>query len=370
VADRRTTIYALALIIAFAAYAAGQGAGRGWLFWTTGALGCAGVAAGLLAPARRWAGTALGGGAMVLGALALLVPIGLDWIGGRGDLATLSTEAGILPSILVLVFASRLVATATEVRFAAFWADPFVPGGPVQAQSAVAALLFAAALTLGFQSVVPLLRGAAPGGAGDVVTAALAGSSAIHEAIIALFFTILALLADQARLHLGDRRALRRLRELGRIRSGDAFRAVLAHARAAEPDSALLHRAARLAGISTEAATPATGPDGFRRAGRQFVRNLIPLLPLLGFLGTVVGLAIAMAELPRGLGSSQQGFDVSASLAGLAVKFETTLLGILASMVAGGLVAVLERRESETAAEADRLVEVAIGRGAGHATGD
>jgi biopolymer transport protein ExbB/TolQ len=105
--------------------------------------------------------------------------------------------------------------------------------------------------------------------------------------------------------------------------------------------------------------------DCFHQASRQFVRTLLPFLPLLGFLGTVIGLATAMGELPRGAGEqAARSFDVSASLAGLAIKFETTLLGLIASMIASFSLNMLEKRESELAAECILAVEAAGRRNA------
>jgi biopolymer transport protein ExbB/TolQ len=95
------------------------------------------------------------------------------------------------------------------------------------------------------------------------------------------------------------------------------------------------------------------------------VRSLLPLLPLLGFLGTVIGLATAIGELPRGLtDGTGQGFDISASLAGLAVKFETTLLGLMASMISSLALNYLEKREAELAAECMLIVGSAGARDA------
>ena len=84
-------------------------------------------------------------------------------------------------------------------------------------------------------------------------------------------------------------------------------------------------------------------------------------LPLLGFLGTVIGLATSIAELPASLSDAPgRGFDISGSLAGLAIKFETTLLGLLASMTAALALNLLEKRETELSAECLRSVEAAL----------
>ncbi len=55
--------------------------------------------------------------------------------------------------------------------------------------------------------------------------------------------------------------------------------------------------------------------------------------------------------------ASRQVFDVSASLAGLAVKFETTLLGLLASMFSSFSLNFLEKREAELAAATMLMVK-------------
>ena len=91
----------------------------------------------------------------------------------------------------------------------------------------------------------------------------------------------------------------------------------------------------------------------FHNASRRFVRGLVTLLPLLGFLGTVIGLSIALAELPRGVGAGRGAFDIGGSLAGLAIKFETTLLGLMGGMIASSRSQCLRKVESELAADCE-----------------
>jgi MotA/TolQ/ExbB proton channel family len=131
----------------------------------------------------------------------------------------------------------------------------------------------------------------------------------------------------------------------------------MAHTRAARLLNAAIETTA-VGGGSSPARLATLSFDGFQLASRQFVRALLPFLPLLGFLGTVIGLATAISELPRGLtDGTGHGFDVSASLAGLAVKFETTLLGLMASMLASLALNFLEKRETELAAECMLIVK-------------
>lgn len=79
--------------------------------------------------------------------------------------------------------------------------------------------------------------------------------------------------------------------------------------------------------------------NGFNAAvvsDRRVLGVLVAVLPLLGFLGTVVGISAAMAGLEITLdGSSYEAGDIQGllreSLGGLSLAFETTILGIAAS---------------------------------------
>lgn len=85
---------------------------------------------------------------------------------------------------------------------------------------------------------------------------------------------------------------------------------------------------------------------------RRFFRILISALPLLGFLGTVLGIMTALAGLPdlllgdRG-SSSDLGQALSGSFSGIALAFETTLLGLVGSLIATIGLALVEKREAE-----------------------
>ncbi len=95
---------------------------------------------------------------------------------------------------------------------------------------------------------------------------------------------------------------------------------------------------------------PSSVVSNFRaRPARLPERSIRPAPPSPG--------SAAMAALPGEGGAGR--IDLSGSLAGLALKFETTLLGILASMVAGLLLALVEKGEQELAAECALLAAVA-----------
>lgn len=95
-----------------------------------------------------------------------------------------------------------------------------------------------------------------------------------------------------------------------------------------------------LAGLAVAAARQALAPRG-----RDFLRALIGLLPLLGFTGTVLGIMAALAALPEVLGGPDAdpgGAALAALLEGLAGAFETTLIGLVAAAASGFLLALLQ----------------------------
>ena len=86
---------------------------------------------------------------------------------------------------------------------------------------------------------------------------------------------------------------------------------------------------------------------------RRFLKTLIALLPVMGFLGTVWGIKIALSHIPRELFFQDQAGDLSTaisemtmSLKGIATAFETTLLGLLCSIAATLALAQIERAEA------------------------
>lgn len=231
-------------------------------------------------------------------------------------------------------------------------------------QSIASAVCLGAFLTLLFYLLSPHLVTHSGRQTSDIIVSALLGGTIVHSAIVFLFFVIVAAILDAVQLHARDRAILASFgREIDDDRKVGAKRG-LSSILSDELGSAIHTRAFRLLNAAIESKTGDKPPnlaalafDGFQAASRQFVRALLPFLPLLGFLGTVIGLATAISELPRGLTEgSGQAFDISASLSGLAVKFETTLLGLMASMISSLCLHFLEKREAELAAACMLLV--------------
>ncbi|RVU11982.1 MotA/TolQ/ExbB proton channel family protein [Methylobacterium oryzihabitans] len=332
----RLSAYTAGLGLAFGLYLAVHGPGAGVAVWACAALVLAGLAAGLAGRGplpSPWLRRAAAGSV----ALALAVPLAVAPAGPAAG-------APLWPQILVALFASRVLAEESELRFSAFWRAPRAVPAPVALQSGGSAAALGAVLALVFYQLAG--RAPAPGGTGfgEVLWGALTGDSALHRAIVVLFCVVLGHLVEAAARHRRDRAALA------------AFQAA-----APGPDPAA--RAREVCGrygrtwtemLLTRTSTSGGGAaaeafEAFRHASRRFVYGLVALLPLLGFLGTVVGLAAAMAALPLD-GAAEGRVDLTGSLAGLALKFQTTLLGLVASLVASLLLAWLDKSETELAA--------------------
>ncbi len=82
-------------------------------------------------------------------------------------------------------------------------------------------------------------------------------------------------------------------------------------------------------------------------------RIIVWAIPILGFLGTVIGITVAMGEL--GVSVSDSGDSLKNMLAGLSVAFDTTALALALSMVLMFTQYVVERRENELLACVDSV---------------
>lgn len=354
----RLTLYTTALGAAFGVDLLVEGFGQGTAFWSCGLAACLALVWGSV---RGGALLRFGvGGAL---ALALAVPLGPALVAGT-HLGPLLAATPAWPQILVALFASRVLAEDCDLRFARFWRRPLDARAPVQVQSFGAAVALGVFFTLlfyqGFAWAAPAISGETSFSA--IVLAAMTGETVIHRGIVFLFFVILSFLVDSALQHRRDRAAFRALQgavqarsRLGQRVDAETLRAMLDERGTTfgEVEATRLVEEAydwvspkRPAGRALAAASF----SAFRGSSRRFVRGLLPFLPMLGFFGTVVGLATAMAALPT---SAPEGgsVDISGSLSGLAVKFQTTLLGIMASLLASAVLGFIERSETELSAE-------------------
>lgn len=87
------------------------------------------------------------------------------------------------------------------------------------------------------------------------------------------------------------------------------------------------------------------------------VRIAIWAIPMLGFLGTVIGITLALGDFGSSLGASEAGGDLNQSmtglLAGLYVAFDTTALALALSMVLMFGQFMIERVESQLLSAVD-----------------
>lgn len=364
-ADRsRLRAYLACLLVAFGLYLLVHGFGQGAAFLFICVVVLVVMVLSLFLPSSRHGRIVVTATTIAAGVIALFVPLAGVVSSGKSLPAAIN-ESTVWPQVLVTLFAGRLLAELCELRFVAFWRRPFEAGGRVATQSMAAAFFFGCCLTLIFYQIV---GGIAPTperlDPWAIAIRAFAGQTAIHVAIVLLFFVVLAAIVDAILLLVNDGLALAALRRLCRAREVEL--GILTKRDLAELTSSQLSPFAhtRTVRFIQDALHGDQSRGGgrsltvFHGASRRLIRALISFLPLMGFLGTVIGLTAAIGGLPDDLGPGAQGeIDISASLLGLAVKFETTLLGLTGGLATSLLLSLLEKREEELGAECRRLVE-------------
>lgn len=81
------------------------------------------------------------------------------------------------------------------------------------------------------------------------------------------------------------------------------------------------------------------------------LQGFVWAIPVLGFIGTVLGLSEAIGQFSGVLGSSQDVSQISSALkgvtAGLATAFDTTLVALVAALVVQLLMTVMRKNEEE-----------------------
>lgn len=339
----RRRAYLIGLAITFAIYLALNATGLGMGF-TIGAavilaalvLACFGV--------PNWGDNAVARlAAIAAAALAVALPLGPIVWSGVSIPAAIHGNA-VWPQILVTLFAGRVLAADAEQRFVAFWRDP-AHHAHARTQSLAGAVVTGACLVLVFYQLTGDTSGISPDALDpwSIVHRALVGETFIHVAIIALFAIVIAAIIDAALALTSDLQGLGALRSTLASAPRDEVATRLVRFSHTRPLQELLGHQSALVGL--------------HQASRRLVRALVSFLPLLGFLGTVIGLTAAIGGLPNNLGPEAAGnLDIGASLVGLSVKFETTLIGLVGALIASLLLALIERRESEMIAETRHLL--------------
>jgi hypothetical protein len=339
---RRASIICLA--VAFSVYLAINSVALGIAFTALAALVLAAVVLACFG-LPSWGENAFARLSAITAAMvALAVPLGpIVWAGTSIPAAVHGNM--VWPQILVLLFAGRVLAADAEQRFIAFWREP-TRHSHARTQSLAGAIVTGACLVLVFYQLVGDTSGLSPEALDpwSITRRALAGETFVHVAIVALFAIVVAAILDAALALAGELQGLAALRRTLANAPRDEAAARLARFSHTRPLQELIGHQPALVGLHL--------------ASRRLIRALVSFLPLFGFLGTVIGLTAAIGGLPQNLGPEAAGnLDIGASLVGLAVKFETTLIGLVGALIASLLLALIERREGEMIAETRHLIE-------------
>jgi biopolymer transport protein ExbB/TolQ len=354
--DRNLKTFVASLAIAFSFYLLFSWNDHAWPFR---------VAAGLLVASLAWQGwrgetsetwrslywTLIA--ALCLGVIA-------PFLAGESPAAALRTalnRAAIWPQALVALFTARALAAENTRHLASMRARPLAAAQRLRGQSYPGAIALGAFLCIcvGLSAQHESLFGASRATA--ILFTAAAGSTPIHTAILVLFFFLIAVEADALWSCAKDHFSLARLRQkLARCGIGSATTLASQYAQIIADDAERYGYSAAVELLRDSTRTELPALLVFRAASRRFARNLLPLLPLLGFLGTVVGLAISLADLQAGL-TPGGGANISGSLAGLAIKFETTILGLLANIVGLLLLNLCDKCEADLVAQCDVVAD-------------
>lgn len=304
-------------------------------------------------------------GWVAFGTLVPVIAVALALPGERGGLARFAAAAAALvafamppaaggldwPRLLPLAAAGMVLEADRGLRTAI----AFSPEGEGREAPAGGSLGAAFALALAGDALVHAFVAAVGAGAGPTtpagfLAAALAGGTVVHRALVVLFLAELALIVFAAVDHLRERLVWRALAARLGPREDPATR-----------EAALARHADSLtaARVRTSLGRADGAPDlsallALRAEGHRTMRALIAFLPLLGFIGTVIGLATAIAALRDAGGGAAGTAAIAASLSGLAVKFETTLLGLGGALAATALLVLLERAEAGLDVAVDR----------------
>lgn len=90
----------------------------------------------------------------------------------------------------------------------------------------------------------------------------------------------------------------------------------------------------------------------------SIVKVAIWAIPILGFIGTVLGLSAAMAGLAGGLGDSADISQIKEKLgvitAGMGVSFDTTLVALVMSLILSFPASTLQKQEEDVLSEVDQ----------------
>lgn len=88
-----------------------------------------------------------------------------------------------------------------------------------------------------------------------------------------------------------------------------------------------------------------------------FLHTLLWSLPLLGFMGTILGIIDTVGTFSDVLGKGKNAESLIESLGGLSLAFETTLLGLISSLIATYFFSIIRRTNDQNSVTLSQLYE-------------
>jgi len=172
--------------------------------------------------------------------------------------------------------------------------------------------------------------------------------SPVQWAILYVFACGVVALLRRLGAYLGERRALRSLR----ARKMDGQRPSLTWWRFRRFRSYLVHRG--FDGAQDYARTLAENDASELDAAYAFIGDVIQMLPMLGFFGTVLGLSVGLYNYFL---TPNAHANISAFTRALATAFDTTLLGLACTIIIISLQRPLRKRDDVLLAELNRSID-------------
>ncbi len=118
-----------------------------------------------------------------------------------------------------------------------------------------------------------------------------------------------------------------------------------------------VHRTNSAAGLEDQLRNLAEADEARSHASYSLVRIVTSTIPILGFLGTVIGITRAVAELAQIVGDISFEEAINSVVSGLSVAFDTTALALGLSIVLMFGMFFISRWEARCLANADGAVE-------------
>jgi len=88
-----------------------------------------------------------------------------------------------------------------------------------------------------------------------------------------------------------------------------------------------------------------------------FLHTLLWSLPLLGFMGTILGIIDTVGTFSEVIGKGKNANSLIESLGGLSLAFETTLLGLISSLIATYFFSIIRRTNDQNSVTLSQLYE-------------